>query len=140
MCRCHICPCFPIRYDIMNLQYVDSGVYDYINVGSWHEGVLSIDDNMLQMNRSEMVRSVCSEPCSKGEIKVSPLLPLLPARCRPPEVSQSYSLYPTGRILSFLSLSPETPAVMLLNAVLLHLIQQNPSRTAPNSAKPRKAV
>lgn len=60
----------------MNLQYVDSGVYDYINVGSWHEGVLSIDDNMLQMNRSEMVRSVCSEPCSKGEIKVSPLLPL----------------------------------------------------------------
>ncbi|KAL6477683.1 hypothetical protein MHYP_G00135180 [Metynnis hypsauchen] len=60
----------PGRYDIMNLQYVESGVYDYINVGSWHEGVLSIDDYMIQMNRSEMVRSVCSEPCSKGEIKV----------------------------------------------------------------------
>lgn len=55
----------------MNLQYVESGVYDYINVGSWHEGILSIDDYMIQMNRSEMVRSVCSEPCSKGEIKVS---------------------------------------------------------------------
>ncbi|XP_026085891.1 metabotropic glutamate receptor 1b isoform X2 [Carassius auratus] len=60
----------PGRYDIMNLQYVEPGVYDYINVGSWHKGVLSIDDYMIQMNRSEMVRSVCSEPCSKGEIKV----------------------------------------------------------------------
>lgn len=55
----------------MNLQYVEPGVYDYINVGSWHEGILSIDDDLIQMNRSEMVRSVCSEPCSRGEIKVS---------------------------------------------------------------------
>ncbi|TRY83460.1 hypothetical protein DNTS_016205 [Danionella cerebrum] len=60
----------PGRYDIMNLQYVEPGVYDYINVGSWHEGIMSIDDDMIQMNLSEMVRSVCSEPCSKGEIKV----------------------------------------------------------------------
>ncbi|XP_076834983.1 metabotropic glutamate receptor 1-like isoform X2 [Brachyhypopomus gauderio] len=60
----------PGRYDIMNLQHVTPGVYDYINVGSWHEGILSIDDFTIQMNRSEMVRSVCSEPCSKGEIKV----------------------------------------------------------------------
>lgn len=59
------------RYDIMNLQYVEElGRYDYINVGSWHEGLLSIDDYMLMTNRSEMVRSVCSEPCSKGQIKV----------------------------------------------------------------------
>ncbi|XP_030626698.1 metabotropic glutamate receptor 1 [Chanos chanos] len=61
----------PGRYDIMNLQYVEElGSYDYINVGSWHEGLLSIDDYKLMMNRSEMVRSVCSEPCSKGQIKV----------------------------------------------------------------------
>ncbi|XP_010876824.1 metabotropic glutamate receptor 1b isoform X3 [Esox lucius] len=60
----------PGRYDIMNLQYVEPGDFDYINVGSWHEGQLSIDDYMIQMNRSDMVRSVCSEPCSKGEIKV----------------------------------------------------------------------
>ncbi|KAA0710843.1 Metabotropic glutamate receptor 1 [Triplophysa tibetana] len=60
----------PGRYDIMNLQQVDPGAYDYIHVGSWHEGILSIDDYMIQMNRSEMVRSVCSEPCSRGEIKV----------------------------------------------------------------------
>eukprot|EP00063_Salmo_salar_P077744 XP_014052579.1 PREDICTED: metabotropic glutamate receptor 1-like isoform X2 [Salmo salar] len=60
----------PGRYDIMNLQYVEPGAFDYINVGSWHEGQLSIDDYMMQINRSDMVLSVCSEPCSKGEIKV----------------------------------------------------------------------
>ncbi|KAG7252473.1 hypothetical protein CRUP_004827, partial [Coryphaenoides rupestris] len=60
----------PGRYEIMNLRQVDPGVYDYIIVGSWHEGLLSIDDDMIRMNRSEMVRSVCSEPCSKGQIKV----------------------------------------------------------------------
>lgn len=63
--------CLACRYDIMNLQYVEElGRYDYINVGSWHEGLLSIEDYKLMTNRSEMVRSVCSEPCSKGQIKV----------------------------------------------------------------------
>ncbi|XP_028995156.1 metabotropic glutamate receptor 1b isoform X2 [Betta splendens] len=60
----------PGRYEIMNFQQVEPGAYDYINIGSWHEGMLSLDDDMTQMNRSDMVRSVCSEPCSKGEIKV----------------------------------------------------------------------
>ncbi|MBN3311122.1 GRM1 protein, partial [Amia calva] len=65
-------PCKAVyqQYDIMNLQYAEHGRYDYINVGSWHEGILHIDDYKIQMNRSEMVRSVCSEPCSKGQIKV----------------------------------------------------------------------
>lgn len=55
----------------MNLQYVEEmGRFDYINVGSWHEGLLSISDYKLMTNRTEMVRSVCSEPCSKGQIKV----------------------------------------------------------------------
>ncbi|XP_059211985.1 metabotropic glutamate receptor 1 isoform X2 [Centropristis striata] len=60
----------PGRYDIMNLQGVGDGRYDYSNVGSWHEGILSIDDYKLWMNSSDMVRSVCSDPCSKGQIKV----------------------------------------------------------------------
>ncbi|GLD49374.1 metabotropic glutamate receptor 1-like protein, partial [Lates japonicus] len=60
----------PGRYDIMNLQSVGDGRYDYLNVGSWHEGILSIDDSKLWINSSDMVRSVCSEPCSKGQIKV----------------------------------------------------------------------
>ncbi|XP_047244718.1 metabotropic glutamate receptor 1 isoform X2 [Girardinichthys multiradiatus] len=60
----------PGRYDIMNLQNVGEDRFDYLNVGSWSEGILSIDDNKLWMNSSEMVRSVCSDPCSKGQIKV----------------------------------------------------------------------
>ncbi|MEQ2211373.1 Metabotropic glutamate receptor 1, partial [Xenoophorus captivus] len=60
----------PGRYDIMNLQNVGEDHFDYLNVGSWSEGILSIDDNKLWMNSSEMVRSVCSDPCSKGQIKV----------------------------------------------------------------------
>ncbi|TWW68838.1 Metabotropic glutamate receptor 1 [Takifugu flavidus] len=63
----------PGRYDIMNLQSVGDtgeGRYDYINVGSWHEGILAMDDSKLWLNSSDMVRSVCSEPCSKGQIKV----------------------------------------------------------------------
>lgn len=65
----------PHRYEIMNFQHVQPGVYDYINIGSWHEGLLSLDEEMIRMNRSDMVRSVCSEPCSKGEIKVADDLP-----------------------------------------------------------------
>lgn len=60
----------PSRYDIMNLQGLGDDRYDYLNVGSWHEGILSIDDYKLWLNSSDMVRSVCSEPCSKGQIKV----------------------------------------------------------------------
>ncbi|KAK1889356.1 Metabotropic glutamate receptor 1 [Dissostichus eleginoides] len=60
----------PGRYDIMNLQGVGEEHYDYLKVGSWHEGIITIDDDKLWMNRSDIVRSVCSEPCSKGQIKV----------------------------------------------------------------------
>ncbi|NWH37315.1 GRM1 protein, partial [Chloropsis hardwickii] len=60
----------PGRYDIMNLQYIEPNHYDYVLVGTWHEGVLNIDDYRIQMNKSGMVRSVCSEPCLKGQIKV----------------------------------------------------------------------
>uniref|UniRef100_A0A8C6NK14 Metabotropic glutamate receptor 1 n=1 Tax=Nothobranchius furzeri TaxID=105023 RepID=A0A8C6NK14_NOTFU len=60
----------PGRYDIMNLQDVGDDRFDYLNVGSWSEGILSIDDSKLWMNSSDTVRSVCSDPCSKGQIKV----------------------------------------------------------------------
>ncbi|XP_072499743.1 metabotropic glutamate receptor 1 isoform X1 [Notamacropus eugenii] len=60
----------PGRYDIMNLQYTNANRYDYVHIGTWHEGVLNIDDYKIQMNKSGMVRSVCSEPCLKGQIKV----------------------------------------------------------------------
>ncbi|XP_059898461.1 metabotropic glutamate receptor 1, partial [Gadus macrocephalus] len=60
----------PGRYDIMNLQNLGEDGYDYLRVGYWHEGLLSMDDSKLLMNSSEMVRSVCSEPCERGQIKV----------------------------------------------------------------------
>ncbi|XP_077139184.1 metabotropic glutamate receptor 1 isoform X1 [Ranitomeya variabilis] len=60
----------PGRYDIMNLQFIEPNRYDYVLIGTWHEGILNIDDDMIQMNKSGMVRSVCSDPCSKGQIKV----------------------------------------------------------------------
>uniref|UniRef100_A0A8D0GM58 Glutamate metabotropic receptor 1 n=1 Tax=Sphenodon punctatus TaxID=8508 RepID=A0A8D0GM58_SPHPU len=60
----------PGRYEIMNLQYNEPNSYDYVHIGTWHEGVLNIDDFRIQMNKSGMVRSVCSEPCLKGQIKV----------------------------------------------------------------------
>lgn len=67
------------RYDIMNLQYTEANRYDYVHVGTWHEGVLNIDDYKIQMNKSGMVRSVCSEPCLKGQIKVN--CKCIPGRC-----------------------------------------------------------
>ncbi|KAJ4918921.1 hypothetical protein JOQ06_000794 [Pogonophryne albipinna] len=60
----------PGRYEIMNFQQVESGDFDYINVGSWHEGILKLDEDLMMMNKSNVVRSVCSEPCSRGQIKV----------------------------------------------------------------------
>lgn len=67
----------------MNLQYTEANRYDYVHVGTWHEGVLNIDDYKIQMNKSGMVRSVCSEPCLKGQIKVS----------QPPASSQAGFMY-----------------------------------------------
>nr|3KS9_A Chain A, Metabotropic glutamate receptor 1 [Homo sapiens]3KS9_B Chain B, Metabotropic glutamate receptor 1 [Homo sapiens] len=45
----------PGRYDIMNLQYTEANRYDYVHVGTWHEGVLNIDDYKIQMNKSGLV-------------------------------------------------------------------------------------
>ncbi|MEE6475051.1 hypothetical protein FKM82_010598 [Ascaphus truei] len=54
----------------MNLQFIEPSHYDYVLIGTWHGGILNIDDFRIQMNKSGMVRSVCSDPCSKGQIKV----------------------------------------------------------------------
>uniref|UniRef100_A0A672NQA6 Glutamate metabotropic receptor 1 n=1 Tax=Sinocyclocheilus grahami TaxID=75366 RepID=A0A672NQA6_SINGR len=50
----------PGRYDIMNLQYVEPGVYDYINVGSWHKGVLNTNKRKSVPVSSQVIR--------KGEV------------------------------------------------------------------------
>lgn len=44
--------------------------FDYINVGSWDNGELKMDDDEVWSKKNTIIRSVCSEPCEKGQIKV----------------------------------------------------------------------
>lgn len=60
----------PGRYEVMNFKKMGKGRYDYINVGSWDNGELKMDDDEIWSKKSSVIRSVCSEPCEKGEIKV----------------------------------------------------------------------
>ncbi|XP_033001989.1 metabotropic glutamate receptor 5 isoform X2 [Lacerta agilis] len=60
----------PGRYEIMNFKKMGKDYFDYINVGSWDNGELKMDDNEIWAQKNSAIRSVCSEPCEKGEIKV----------------------------------------------------------------------
>ncbi|GFG34284.1 hypothetical protein Cfor_09850, partial [Coptotermes formosanus] len=53
----------PGRYNIMNFQQLPNGSYDYIRVGDWNNGTLTMQDDELQWpNSGERVDSVCSRP------------------------------------------------------------------------------
>lgn len=54
----------------MNFKKMGKDYYDYINVGSWDNRGLKIDDDEIWPNKDAMIKSVCSEPCDKGQIKV----------------------------------------------------------------------
>ena len=56
----------PGWYDIMNYQHLPSGGYNYVKIGNWKNGTLSIPENPIKLPTS-----VCSEPCSTGQAKVS---------------------------------------------------------------------
>ncbi|KAG7484348.1 hypothetical protein MATL_G00048660 [Megalops atlanticus] len=60
----------PGRYEIMNFKKLGRDEYSYINVGSWDNSGLKMDDGEIWANGSAIIRSVCSEPCDKGQIKV----------------------------------------------------------------------
>ncbi|XP_029458151.1 metabotropic glutamate receptor 5 isoform X1 [Rhinatrema bivittatum] len=60
----------PGRYEIMNFKKMGKDYFDYINVGSWDNGELKMDDDEIWSNKNAIIRSVCSEPCEKGQIKV----------------------------------------------------------------------
>ncbi|XP_009073964.1 PREDICTED: metabotropic glutamate receptor 5 [Acanthisitta chloris] len=60
----------PGRYEIMNFKQMGKDYFDYINVGSWDNGELKMDDDEIWAEKSNIIRSVCSEPCEKGQIKV----------------------------------------------------------------------
>ncbi|CAL1570275.1 unnamed protein product [Knipowitschia caucasica] len=60
----------PGRYEIMNFKKMGKDYYDYITVGSWDNSGLKIDDDEIWPNKEAIIKSVCSEPCDKGQIKV----------------------------------------------------------------------
>uniref|UniRef100_A0A8C5ENV1 G-protein coupled receptors family 3 profile domain-containing protein n=1 Tax=Gouania willdenowi TaxID=441366 RepID=A0A8C5ENV1_GOUWI len=60
----------PGRYEIMNFKKMGKDYFDYINVGSWDNRGLKIDDDEIWPNKDAFIKSVCSEPCDKGQIKV----------------------------------------------------------------------
>ncbi|CAJ1063898.1 glutamate receptor%2C metabotropic 5a [Xyrichtys novacula] len=60
----------PGRYEIMNFKHIGEEEYAYIQVGRWDQGGLKMNDEEIWSNESEVITSVCSEPCQKAQIKV----------------------------------------------------------------------
>ncbi|XP_061559474.1 glutamate receptor, metabotropic 5a [Phycodurus eques] len=60
----------PGRYEIMNFKQMSEDEYAYVHVGSWDQGGLRMNDQEIWSNDSDLIRSVCSEPCQKAQIKV----------------------------------------------------------------------
>uniref|UniRef100_A0A3Q3LKD6 Metabotropic glutamate receptor 5 n=1 Tax=Mastacembelus armatus TaxID=205130 RepID=A0A3Q3LKD6_9TELE len=60
----------PGRYEIMNFKKMGKDYYDYINIGSWDNTGLKIDDDEIWPSKDAIIKSVCSDPCDKGQIKV----------------------------------------------------------------------
>ncbi|XP_071780753.1 glutamate receptor, metabotropic 5a [Centroberyx gerrardi] len=60
----------PGRYEIMNFKRIGKDDYGYTHVGSWDQGGLRMDDEEIWTNGSDIIQSVCSEPCQKAQIKV----------------------------------------------------------------------
>ncbi|KAK1800171.1 hypothetical protein P4O66_000224 [Electrophorus voltai] len=60
----------PGRYEIMNFKQMSEEDYSYIHVGSWDSRGLRMDDDEIWSNSSAIIRSVCSDPCEKAQIKV----------------------------------------------------------------------
>ncbi|KAM9781667.1 glutamate receptor, metabotropic 5a [Syngnathus typhle] len=60
----------PGRYEIMNFKQMAREEYAYVHVGSWDQGGLRMNDEEIWSNDSDVILSVCSEPCQKAQIKV----------------------------------------------------------------------
>uniref|UniRef100_A0A8C4HEN9 Metabotropic glutamate receptor 5 n=1 Tax=Dicentrarchus labrax TaxID=13489 RepID=A0A8C4HEN9_DICLA len=60
----------PGRYEIMNFKRIGEDEYAYSHVGSWDQGGLKMNDEEIWSNNSDVIQSVCSEPCQKAQIKV----------------------------------------------------------------------
>ncbi|KAJ3589893.1 hypothetical protein NHX12_010734 [Muraenolepis orangiensis] len=60
----------PGRYEIMNFKHTGKNEYSYVHVGSWDQGGLLMDDEEIWTNHSDIIQSVCSDPCQRAQIKV----------------------------------------------------------------------
>uniref|UniRef100_A0A672GXL4 Metabotropic glutamate receptor 1 n=1 Tax=Salarias fasciatus TaxID=181472 RepID=A0A672GXL4_SALFA len=60
----------PGRYEIMNFKQMGEDEFSYIHVGSWDQGGLKMNDEEIWSENSDIIQSVCSEPCQKAQIKV----------------------------------------------------------------------
>ncbi|XP_075551881.1 metabotropic glutamate receptor 5-like isoform X2 [Dermacentor variabilis] len=61
----------PGRYDLMNYQQLGEHHYDYVQVGSWVNGELTMTGEVQwhQAQRKTPPVSICSLPCEKGKVK-----------------------------------------------------------------------
>lgn len=60
----------------MNYQKINGTKYDYVRIGGWDSGNLTINNRQIYWPRrashgATLVESVCSKPCPKGQVKVS---------------------------------------------------------------------
>ncbi|XP_053703177.1 metabotropic glutamate receptor 5-like isoform X1 [Synchiropus splendidus] len=60
----------PGRYEIMNFKRLGEEHYAYVHVGSWDQGGLQMNDQEIWSHGSEIMQSLCSQPCQKAQIKV----------------------------------------------------------------------
>uniref|UniRef100_T1IT32 G-protein coupled receptors family 3 profile domain-containing protein n=1 Tax=Strigamia maritima TaxID=126957 RepID=T1IT32_STRMM len=59
------------RYIIMNYQMIGNNSYEYKVIGKWFNGLrMDPDDIVWNGARREVPQSVCSQPCSIGQIKI----------------------------------------------------------------------
>ena len=67
------------RYEILNYQPIqqigNKTIYDYVTIGQWMSGNIQLNEqSIFWPNRGKNVlgqfRSVCSEPCRSGFVKV----------------------------------------------------------------------
>ncbi|GAU93679.1 hypothetical protein RvY_05578 [Ramazzottius varieornatus] len=61
------------RYDLYNFQGSRDTGYDYVRIGEWNDEQLNIHEDQIRWavfpRKTWIPRSVCSEPCKKGEVK-----------------------------------------------------------------------
>ena len=45
--------------------------YQYIKIGEWKSGELLMNDSEIYWRAGEVAKSICSEECERGSVKVS---------------------------------------------------------------------